>query len=210
MWLRDAEQAWIRAKILSKEAADFTLHLQTSGGRKQKVQCHDFKETDDIKLCNVVRDTSIVASEKENASSKKTHEVDDLISLTHLHEPAILHALEMRFGHDIIYTSTGPILIAVNPFKAVSLYTEQVFLALHFCLRLITSCGICRFCGSMNSTELQSLMVRALPICRRTPTQWSVGFCFILSACLSTKYNINSFCVHTVGRPRLSFYGGPA
>ena len=125
VWLRDSEHAWIRAKILSKEA-DFTLHLQTSDGRQQQVRCCDFKETDDIKLCNTVRDTSIVASEKDNASSKKTHEVDDLISLTHLHEPAILHALEMRFCHDIIYTSTGPILIAVNPFKAVSLYTEQV------------------------------------------------------------------------------------
>ena len=61
--------------------------------------------------CNprVVLATSIVASEKENSSSKKTYEVDDLISLTHLHEPAILHAFEMRFAHDIIYTSTGPI-----------------------------------------------------------------------------------------------------
>lgn len=44
----------------------------------------------------------------------------------HVTEPSILHALEVRFNHDIIYTSTGPILIAVNPFKAVSLYTEEV------------------------------------------------------------------------------------
>jgi myosin V len=43
--------------------------------------------------------------------------VDDLIELTHLHEPAILHALRLRYDSDIIYTSTGPILIAVNPFK---------------------------------------------------------------------------------------------
>jgi myosin-5 len=43
--------------------------------------------------------------------------VDDLIELTHLHEPAILHALRLRYDADIIYTSTGPILIAVNPFK---------------------------------------------------------------------------------------------
>ena len=43
--------------------------------------------------------------------------VHDLIGLTHLHEPAILHALRLRYDSDIIYTSTGPILIAVNPFK---------------------------------------------------------------------------------------------
>lgn len=43
--------------------------------------------------------------------------VDDLIGLTHLHEPAILHALRLRYDADIIYTSTGPILLAINPFK---------------------------------------------------------------------------------------------
>lgn len=43
--------------------------------------------------------------------------VDDLIGLTHLHEPAILHAIRLRYDADIIYTSTGPILLAINPFK---------------------------------------------------------------------------------------------
>jgi myosin-5 len=52
--------------------------------------------------------------------------VDDLIGLTHLHEPAILHALRLRYNADIIYTSTGPILIAVNPFKNMPLYTDEV------------------------------------------------------------------------------------
>ena len=52
--------------------------------------------------------------------------VDDLIGLTHLHEPAILHALRLRYDANIIYTATGPILIAVNPFKDMPLYTDQV------------------------------------------------------------------------------------
>ena len=52
--------------------------------------------------------------------------VDDLIGLVHLHEPAILHALKLRYENDIIYTSTGPILIAVNPFKQMTLYSETV------------------------------------------------------------------------------------
>lgn len=43
--------------------------------------------------------------------------VHDLIHLTHLHEPAILHSLRLRYDQDVIYTSTGPILIAINPFK---------------------------------------------------------------------------------------------
>ena len=37
----------------------------------------------------------------------------------HLHEPAVLHAINLRFDVDNIYTFTGPILIAVNPFKRI-------------------------------------------------------------------------------------------
>mmetsp|Transcript_32364 Transcript_32364/g.73889 ORF Transcript_32364/g.73889 Transcript_32364/m.73889 type:complete len:1830 (+) Transcript_32364:281-5770(+) len=52
--------------------------------------------------------------------------VHDLISLPHLHEPAILHALRLRYGDGTIYTSTGPILIAVNPFRGVDgLYSDS-------------------------------------------------------------------------------------
>lgn len=50
-------------------------------------------------------------------NDKVTGGVDDLIGLTHLHEPAILHALRLRYDADIIYTNTGPILLAINPFK---------------------------------------------------------------------------------------------
>lgn len=49
---------------------------------------------------------------------------DDLIELTHLHESAILHALELRYDTDMIYTVTGPILIAPNPFKPMDLYSD--------------------------------------------------------------------------------------
>jgi hypothetical protein len=53
--------------------------------------------------------------------------VHDLIGLTHLHEPAILHALRLRYDSDIIYTSTGPILIAINPFQKMDhLYSDVV------------------------------------------------------------------------------------
>ena len=58
-----------------------------------------------VKLCNVWD------SAAGNAG------VRDLITLTHLHEPAILAALQARFAADAIYTNTGPILLAVNPFK---------------------------------------------------------------------------------------------
>jgi myosin-5 len=49
---------------------------------------------------------------------------NDMISLPHLHEPAILHAVSERYFRGEIYTWTGPVLIAVNPFQRLPLYTN--------------------------------------------------------------------------------------
>ena len=52
---------------------------------------------------------------------------DDLITLTHLHEPSVVFCLKRRYEKDLIYTSTGPILIALNPFKDMpGLYDDSV------------------------------------------------------------------------------------
>ena len=52
---------------------------------------------------------------------------DDLITLTHLHEPAVVHCLRKRYDQDKIYTNTGPILIALNPFKSCkTLYSDII------------------------------------------------------------------------------------
>ena len=55
---------------------------------------------------------------------------DDLITLTHLHEPEVVHCLRHRYAADKIYTSTGPILLALNPFKNCKvLYSDKVMKA---------------------------------------------------------------------------------
>jgi myosin-5 len=90
---------------------------------------------DDIKIRNLPAsfhwsgqdvEAHVLASPAVHNDSEIVGGVDDLIGLTHLHEPAILHALRLRYDADIIYTSTGPILIAVNPFKSMKyLYSNQ-------------------------------------------------------------------------------------
>jgi myosin V len=50
----------------------------------------------------------------------------DLISLTHLHEPSVVECLSHRYLQDIIYTFTGPVLLALNPFQQLrGLYGES-------------------------------------------------------------------------------------
>ncbi|KAJ8899498.1 hypothetical protein K2173_018472 [Erythroxylum novogranatense] len=45
--------------------------------------------------------------------------VDDMTRLHYLHEPAVLHNLSTRYAVNEIYTYTGNILIAVNPFEGL-------------------------------------------------------------------------------------------
>ncbi|KAA3468901.1 myosin-16 [Gossypium australe] len=53
--------------------------------------------------------------------------VDDMTKLSYLHEPAVLHNLATRYGIKEIYTYCGNILIAINPFQALShLYDTEL------------------------------------------------------------------------------------
>ncbi|GJP48412.1 hypothetical protein CLOM_g7701 [Closterium sp. NIES-68] len=50
-----------------------------------------------------------------------------MTKLSYLHEPGVLHNLYLRYSVDEIYTYTGSILIAINPFRALPhLYDEQM------------------------------------------------------------------------------------
>ncbi|GER53908.1 myosin-like protein [Striga asiatica] len=55
--------------------------------------------------------------------------VDDLIELSYLNEPSVLHNLQYRYSKDILYSKAGPVLVAVNPFKDVSLYGSDFITA---------------------------------------------------------------------------------
>ena len=49
-----------------------------------------------------------------------------MIILNDLNEYALLHNLRMRFYKDIPYTYVSNILVSVNPFKSLSLYTPDI------------------------------------------------------------------------------------
>ncbi|XP_068668431.1 myosin-1-like [Aristolochia californica] len=48
--------------------------------------------------------------------------IDDLIQLSYLNEPSVLHNLQKKYSKDEVYTKAGPVLVAINPFKEVALY----------------------------------------------------------------------------------------
>lgn len=53
--------------------------------------------------------------------------LQDMVKLNYLHEPGVLHNVHSRYSVDAIYTYTGRILIAVNPFQELPyLYSKAM------------------------------------------------------------------------------------
>ncbi|KAL5004495.1 hypothetical protein ScPMuIL_017951 [Solemya velum] len=55
----------------------------------------------------------------------KTSGVDDMVLLQKIAEASIVENLKKRFMDDCIYTYIGPVLVSVNPFKQLSIFTAK-------------------------------------------------------------------------------------
>ncbi|KAD4384135.1 hypothetical protein E3N88_24303 [Mikania micrantha] len=104
VWLEDPEVAWIDGEV--SEIHDQDIKVQLSTGKQI-----------------VTNTNSVHAKDPEFPETG----VDDMTKLAYLHEPGVLQNLKCRYDHDEIYTYTGNILIAVNPFKRLPhLYDKDV------------------------------------------------------------------------------------
>jgi len=144
VWCRDneGEEAWLLCEVLKKTTDELKLKekSQSSGGRTFTKKAFDeggARKFEDVELAN----TPLSQEEKEDGLD------DDLITLPHLHEPAILHSLSDRFFRGKIYTWTGPVLIAVNPFQRLQLYTNEI-------LEAYRRDGLLKAQGMQSNTDL--------------------------------------------------------
>lgn len=124
VWAAGGPQLWRKGLVskrvpeAGKKTARITVVLE-EGGKAEFVVSDEQDECAEVKLRNVAG----------QASTLEGLGVEDLTSLTHLHEPTILYSLNQRYQSDLIYTGVGPILLAVNPFKRVQLYTDEILAA---------------------------------------------------------------------------------
>lgn len=93
MWVEDRDSAWVAAEVV-----DFVgKQVQVLNASGKKVLAAPEK----LQPCDGESDLG---------------GVDDMTKLTYLNEPSVLDNLQRRYGLNEIYTYTGSILIAVNPF----------------------------------------------------------------------------------------------
>lgn len=106
--MRDNDEAWIEGIVIGRDKDKGRDHciivqegavLKRRGGVTRSVDAR----TD----CEVRRDRS----------AKVLSRIEDLTAISSLHEPGLLQVLQERYRVDQIYTYTGKVLLAINPFK---------------------------------------------------------------------------------------------
>ncbi|CAI8599486.1 unnamed protein product [Vicia faba] len=107
VWVPDRDFAWLPAEVI--ESSDKQVRVETDSGNKVVV---------------------VVAPEKlfpRDADEDEHGGVEDMTRLAYLNEPGVLYNIRRRYMLNDIYTYTGSILIAVNPFtKLPHLYNNHM------------------------------------------------------------------------------------
>ncbi|XP_062101076.1 myosin-15 [Humulus lupulus] len=105
VWVEDRNLAWVAAEVIDYGGKQ--VLVVTVSGKKILVSPEKVFPRD--------------ADEDEHGG------VDDMTKLTYLNEPGVLYNLQRRYALNDIYTYTGSILIAVNPFtKLPHLYNVHM------------------------------------------------------------------------------------
>ncbi|CAB4292501.1 unnamed protein product [Prunus armeniaca] len=94
VWVEDPEVAWMDGEVVGVN------------GEEIEINCTSGKTV-------VAKVSSVYPKDPEFPSCG----VDDMTKLAYLHEPGVLQNLKSRYHINEIYTYTGSILIAVNPFR---------------------------------------------------------------------------------------------
>ncbi|KAI9077942.1 hypothetical protein K1719_040071 [Acacia pycnantha] len=94
VWIEDPDVAWIDGQVTKINGKD--AEIETTNGKKVSAKL-----------------SKIYPKDMEAPAGG----VDDMTKLSYLHEPGVLQNINSRYELNEIYTYTGNILIAINPFQ---------------------------------------------------------------------------------------------
>ncbi|AAS52274.1 ADR354Wp [Eremothecium gossypii ATCC 10895] len=118
-WYPDKEQGWIGGEITKHRLVGdkYQLDLTLENGEVVEITAPSVEEGSCEEL-PLLRNPPILEA------------TEDLTSLSYLNEPAVLHAIKARYAQLNIYTYSGIVLIATNPFDRVDqLYSQDMIQA---------------------------------------------------------------------------------
>ncbi|OOF92273.1 hypothetical protein ASPCADRAFT_153869 [Aspergillus carbonarius ITEM 5010] len=117
-WQPDPTEGWVASEVKEKlvEGDKVQLIFLMENGETKTLETTqaELQVDNNPKLPPLMNPAMLEASE-------------DLTNLSHLNEPAVLQAIKLRYAQKEIYTYSGIVLIATNPFARVdSLYVPQM------------------------------------------------------------------------------------
>ncbi|KAI7828878.1 P-loop containing nucleoside triphosphate hydrolase protein [Gamsiella multidivaricata] len=105
VWVEDKEEGYIAGWIAKEEGDQVQVHLNNG----------------------LVKTVNINLTGKMNPP--KFDKVEDMADLTYLNEASVVHNLRLRYHSNLIYTYSGLFLVAVNPYRKLGIYTDEVVAA---------------------------------------------------------------------------------
>ncbi|KAI9309380.1 P-loop containing nucleoside triphosphate hydrolase protein [Cunninghamella echinulata] len=117
-WFTDDKEAWVSATCVSNESSGDTVKLVFEGDADQKE--YIFEST----LTDIQKNNGAELPPLRNPPKLEFN--DDLTNLSYLNEPGVLNTIRTRYMQRLIYTYSGIVLIAVNPFDRVALYDPDI------------------------------------------------------------------------------------
>ncbi|KAI7868484.1 P-loop containing nucleoside triphosphate hydrolase protein [Spinellus fusiger] len=118
-WFEDDQDGWVSASVVSNATEGNTVKMVFVNDQDASRE-HMFEG-------------SLVELDKQKGSTlpplrnpPKMEDIDDLTDLSYLNEPSVLNTIRIRYQRQNIYTYSGIVLIAANPFARVPLYEPHV------------------------------------------------------------------------------------
>ncbi|KAH8102837.1 P-loop containing nucleoside triphosphate hydrolase protein [Cristinia sonorae] len=119
VWFSDKELSWISGEVTSVTKNDDDIKLVFVDERGREVTINT--------TVKGIKDGQDDLPPLRNPPLLET--ADDLATLSHLNEPSVLHTIRNRYAQHSIYTYSGIVLIAMNPFQRVTLYGPEIIQA---------------------------------------------------------------------------------
>eukprot|EP00127_Corallochytrium_limacisporum_P004109 Clim_evm54s157 gene=Clim_evmTU54s157 len=111
VWIKDTDEGWAQGEILSIDGASGLIKARDPAGSEVTLSVTPEKNEHPV----LVRTTG------------PSEGLEDMTQLPYLHEPAVLQCLHTRYEQSQIYTFSGIVLVAVNPFSHMEgLYATEM------------------------------------------------------------------------------------